>query len=178
MLRHQPNNQLTNSQLNSQLYLLLTNFTNEPVLLPDSPEWHLREEDYASLFERCGNSNGHGLCHCQVYQRPTSYAPFQVGKSIPMNSKFFQGASSGMCRLRVNYTLPIISDIVRERQGYKYDSSSQGNLNVLADAFSRLPRFDYTGAEERNNDLSMQKMKIFHEASVSLLKQMVIKPTS
>jgi hypothetical protein len=46
MLRHQPNNQLTNS-----LYLLLTNFTNEPVLLPDSPEWHLREEDYASLFE-------------------------------------------------------------------------------------------------------------------------------
>jgi len=51
MLRHQPNNQLTNSQLNSQLYLLLTNFTNEPVLLPDSPEWHLQEEDYASLFE-------------------------------------------------------------------------------------------------------------------------------
>ena len=22
-----------------------------PVFLPDSPEWHLREEDYASLFE-------------------------------------------------------------------------------------------------------------------------------
>jgi len=42
------------------------------------------------------------------------------GKSIPMNSKFFQGASSGMCRLRVNYTLPINSDIVRNRQGYKY----------------------------------------------------------
>ena len=42
------------------------------------------------------------------------------GKSIPMNSKFFQGASSGMCRLRVNYTLPINSDIVRKRQGYKY----------------------------------------------------------
>jgi hypothetical protein len=24
---------------------------HDPVFLPDSPEWHLREEDYASLFE-------------------------------------------------------------------------------------------------------------------------------
>ena len=76
-----------------------------------------------------------------------------------------------------------------------------GKLNVLADAFSRLPRFDFAGAEERKDDLSMQKVSFdpdapvqlgasmfssdpylgladvtFHEASVSLLKQMEIKP--
>lgn len=33
-----------------------------------------------------------------------------------------------------------------------------GKLNVLADAFSRLPRFDFAGAEERKDDLSMQNV--------------------
>jgi len=50
------------------------------------------------------------------------------GKSIPMNSKSFQGASSGMCRLRVNYTLPINSDIVRKRQGCKYMTTLDLNM--------------------------------------------------
>ena len=47
-----------------------------------------------------------------------------------------------------------------------------GKLNVLADAFSRLPRFDYTGAEERKDDLSMQKVSFDPDAPVQLAASM------
>jgi hypothetical protein len=43
-----------------------------------------------------------------------------------------------------------------------------GKLNVLADAFSRLPRFDFAGAEERKDDLSMQKVSFDPDAPVQL----------
>jgi len=43
-----------------------------------------------------------------------------------------------------------------------------GKLNVLADAFSRLPRFDFSGAEERKDDLSMQKVSFDPDAPVQL----------
>jgi transposase InsO family protein len=36
----------------------------------------------------------------------------------------------------------------------------EGKLNVLADAFSRLPRFDYAGAERRKDDLSMDQVPL------------------
>ena len=92
------------------------------------------------------------------------------GKSIPMTSKSFQEASSGMCRLRVNYTLPIISDIVRKRQGYKYMTTLGLNmmfypseLTDQAKEISMSSLMPFQGslvsiilAEERNNDLSMQ----------------------
>jgi len=41
-----------------------------------------------------------------------------------------------------------------------------GKLNVLADAYSRLPRFDYAGAEERKNELSMEAIPFDPDASV------------
>ena len=36
----------------------------------------------------------------------------------------------------------------------------QGKLNVLGDAFSRLPKFDFSGAEERQDDLSSDQVRI------------------
>lgn len=41
-----------------------------------------------------------------------------------------------------------------------------GKLNVLADAYSRLPRFDYAGAEERKNELSMEAIPFDPDAPV------------
>jgi hypothetical protein len=34
----------------------------------------------------------------------------------------------------------------------------EGKLNILADAFSRLPRFDYSGPERKKNELSMDQV--------------------
>ena len=43
-----------------------------------------------------------------------------------------------------------------------------GKLNVLADAFSRLPRFDFDGAEERKNDLSMTEVNFDPDAPATV----------
>jgi len=40
----------------------------------------------------------------------------------------------------------------------------EGKLNILADAFSRLPRFDYSGPERRKNELSMDQVSFDPQA--------------
>ncbi len=42
----------------------------------------------------------------------------------------------------------------------------EGKLNILADAFSHLPKFDYSGAEERQESLSMEPVPFDPEAEL------------